>query len=311
MRATWTILRLSLACLFLSLSAGAQTGSTGALTGTVSDSTGAVIAGAQVKATNVATGEERTVVCQENGNYTVTLLLPGSYRVEFSATGFKQAVKPVLQVNVTETARLDVQLEVGNVQEQVTVTSEAGLLQTESSTLGTVANSRAVSNLPLVNRNMEHQRGTFPNADKIYDTALNVQIDTAGGIQQFPAGGAGTPGDPEAVGTDQTDGTVTTLRGNFGVLYRMHISTKSSDGRNFGFLINPRGGNWGGAVRTMPGLLPGGSFQTPNSSPYQTGDNTKGVIVGRYAPGASLTPWMQWMPCGGCNMPVRFISVPH
>jgi len=131
----------------LSSSALGQTGSTGALTGTISDPSGAVVAGAQVKATNAATGEERTGVSQENGNYTLPLLLPGSYRVEFSATGFKQAVKPVLQVNVTETARLDVQLEVGNVQEQVTVTSEAGLLQTESSTLGTVANSVAVSNL--------------------------------------------------------------------------------------------------------------------------------------------------------------------
>lgn len=153
MRTTWIVLRLSVTCLLLSSSALGQTGSTGALTGTISDPSGAVVAGAQVKVTNAATGEERTGVSQENGNYTLPLLLPGSYRVEFSATGFKQAVKPVLQVNVTETARLDVQLEVGNVQEQVTVTSEAGLLQTESSTLGTVANSVAVSNLPLVNRN--------------------------------------------------------------------------------------------------------------------------------------------------------------
>ena len=148
---------LSLSLVFLLLSspalALAQTGSTGALTGTVSDPNGAFVARAQIKVTNAATGEERTVVSQENGNYTVPLLLPGSYRVEFSATGFKQAVKEVLQINVTETARLDVQLEVGNVQEQVTVTAEASLLQTESNTLGTVANSRAVSNLPLVNRN--------------------------------------------------------------------------------------------------------------------------------------------------------------
>ncbi|MGH9873098.1 MAG: carboxypeptidase regulatory-like domain-containing protein [Pyrinomonadaceae bacterium] len=153
MRTTSIIIRLSLMFLVLSLPALAQTGSTGALTGTVSDSTGAVVAGAQVKVTNAATGEDRTVVSRDNGDYTIPLLLPGSYRIEFSATGFKLAVKPVLQINVTETARFDVQLEVGNVQEQVTVTSEAALLQTESSTLGTVANSRAVSNLPLVNRN--------------------------------------------------------------------------------------------------------------------------------------------------------------
>ncbi|MGI8731979.1 MAG: carboxypeptidase regulatory-like domain-containing protein, partial [Pyrinomonadaceae bacterium] len=151
MRTTRTILGLCLAFLLSSLAAIAQTGSTGALTGTVSDSTGAVVAGAQVKVTNAATGEDRTVVSQENGNYTVPLLLPGSYRAEFSATGFKQSVKPVLQINVTETTRFDVQLEVGNVQEQVTVTSEAGLLQTESSALGRVVTN--VSNMPLSTRN--------------------------------------------------------------------------------------------------------------------------------------------------------------
>jgi hypothetical protein len=131
----------------------AQTASTGALTGTVSDPNAAAVSGAQVKVTNEATGEERTVVSQGNGNYTVPLLLPGSYRLEFSATGFKKSVKSDLQVNVTETARLDIQLEVGSVQEVVTVTSEAELLQTESSALGRVADSTTVSNLPLVTRN--------------------------------------------------------------------------------------------------------------------------------------------------------------
>ncbi|MGH9941776.1 MAG: carboxypeptidase regulatory-like domain-containing protein, partial [Pyrinomonadaceae bacterium] len=153
MRTTLNILRLSLACLLLSLPALAQTASTGALTGEVTDPSGAVVAGIRITLTNEATGEKREVTAQENGNYVVPLLLPGSYRVEFSATGFKQAVKPGLRINVTETASLNVQLEVGNVQEQVTVTSEAQLLQTESSTLGRVADSAVVSNLPLVNRN--------------------------------------------------------------------------------------------------------------------------------------------------------------
>jgi hypothetical protein len=132
---------------------GAQTGNTGALTGVVSDTNGAIVSGAQIKVTNEATGEERTVVTSETGSYTVPVLLPGSYRVEFSATGFKKSIKPALRVNVTETTRLDVQLEVGSVAEQVTVTSDATLLQTESSALGRVADSTIVSNLPLVTRN--------------------------------------------------------------------------------------------------------------------------------------------------------------
>jgi Carboxypeptidase regulatory-like domain len=149
--------RLAVACVSLLLSfvslASAQTASTGALTGTVTDATGAAIRGVQVKLTNEATGEVRTVVAQQSGSYIVPLLLPGTYRVEFSGTGFKQSVKPGLRINVTETAKLDIQLEPGAVEETVTVTSEAQLLQTESAALGRVADQVLVTNLPLVSRN--------------------------------------------------------------------------------------------------------------------------------------------------------------
>ncbi len=131
----------------------AQTASTGALTGTVTDSSGAVLPAVRVTATNEATGEARTVVSQQSGTYVVPLLLPGAYRVEFSAKSFKLAVKQGLRINVTETAKLDVELEPGTVQETVTVTSEAQLLQTESSALGRVTDQVLVSNLPLVTRN--------------------------------------------------------------------------------------------------------------------------------------------------------------
>jgi len=146
-------LKISLACLIFAVAGLAQNASTGALTGTVSDSNGAVVAGARVKVTNEATGVERSLVTSETGSYTVPLLSPGSYRLEFSSTGFKKSVKTGLQINVTETARFDVRFEVGAVTEEITVTSEAELLQTESSGLGRVADSVVVSNLPLVTRN--------------------------------------------------------------------------------------------------------------------------------------------------------------
>ena len=147
------IVGLILSSLLLIVPALAQTANTGALTGIVTDANGAIVSGAQVRVISEATGEERTVVANEAGNYTVPLLLPGSYRVEFTGTGFKKSVKSALQISVTETTRLDVQLEVGSVQEQVTVTSQAELLQTESSALGRVVDSTGISNLPLVTRN--------------------------------------------------------------------------------------------------------------------------------------------------------------
>ncbi len=150
---TIQIFCISVLCLIIVVTSSAQTAGTGAVTGTASDANGAAVAGAQVKVTNERTGEERTVVTSENGGYTVPLLSPGFYRIEFTAKGFKKSVKTGLQVNVTETARFDVRFEVGSVNEQVNVTADASVLQTESSALGRVADSTVVSNLPLVTRN--------------------------------------------------------------------------------------------------------------------------------------------------------------
>ena len=141
----------------LSLSVGltilAQTAGTGALTGTITDPQGGLISAVDITVTNETTGERRSVVSHGSGDYSVPQLLPGSYRLEFAKSGFKTAVKSGLRVNVTETSRLDVQLEVGQVSESVDVTSEAEILQTESAALGRVADQTVVSNLPLVTRN--------------------------------------------------------------------------------------------------------------------------------------------------------------
>jgi hypothetical protein len=154
-----------------------------------------------------------------------------------------------------------------------------------------------------------HQRGTFPNADKVYDSATGVQIDTADGIAQLPLA-AGTTNDAWTVGVDATDGSSQTLTGNYGILYKVHLNTKSSDSRKLGFLVNPRGGTWGGAIWPVPGLTPGGRFLIPAGS-SSLGDNSKGALAGKYEPGSSFTFWMQFMPTGGSSLPLRFVAVPH
>src|SRR5581483_1492795 len=131
----------------------AQTASTGALSGTVTDTGGAVVTDAQVVVTNEVTGEARTVTTQQNGAFLVPLLQPGSYRIEVVKSGFKKAMKSELKVSVTETTRFDVKLEVGQTEAVVTVSANAELLQTESSTLGRVTDRQLISDLPLVTRN--------------------------------------------------------------------------------------------------------------------------------------------------------------
>lgn len=155
-----------------------------------------------------------------------------------------------------------------------------------------------------------HQRGTFPNADKVYDTAQGVWIDSTQGVMQLPLA-ANTVNDPNAQGVDKTDGTAQNLAGNYGVLYRMHLNIKAPDSKKIGFLMNPRGGTWGGAANTMPGIFTGGKFLIPPDTGYSV-DNTKGAVSAKYDPGTGgLSIWMQWMPTSASNLPLRFIAAPY
>ena len=137
----------------------AQTASTGALMGTVTDASGAVIPDVQLKITNVETGEARTVLSRDNGNYLVPLLPPGSYRVQASKTDFKTEVLTGIHVNVTETQALNVRLEIGALTESVTVEAAAEQLQTGTSALGQVTSDRTIEALPLVDRNFTQIMG--------------------------------------------------------------------------------------------------------------------------------------------------------
>jgi hypothetical protein len=133
--------------------AWAQSGSTAALTGRVSDPTGAVLPGVTVVATSAATNQTRTVVAAEDGVYRIPLLEPGTYRVRFSAGGFKTAEVMSVNLVVTETTVLNQTLEVGAQGEAITVEATAEAIQTATSTLGTTVSGAVITNLPLPARN--------------------------------------------------------------------------------------------------------------------------------------------------------------
>ncbi len=134
-------------------SALAQTAATGALTGTITDPSGAVIPGVKVIVVHTATSNERQTTTDSAGVYRIPLLLPGVYSAEFSAAGFKTQSRPNIVINVTETHALNVAMEVGAVNESVTVAEGAELVQPESSTLGRVVGNLTVRTLPLTTRN--------------------------------------------------------------------------------------------------------------------------------------------------------------
>ncbi len=146
----WTI---RLLCL-VSFAAGAYAQSGNAtLNGTVADATGAVVPNVHVKVTNTATGVSRIVDTTSAGLYVVTPLIPGDYKIETTAAGFKTEVVNDVKLVIDEVARVDIKLEVGSASQTMTVTGEAvALLQTTESSVGFVVQSQQVTELPLNGR---------------------------------------------------------------------------------------------------------------------------------------------------------------
>jgi hypothetical protein len=161
----------------------AQTAGTGALTGIVTDVSGAVVADADIGAVSESTGERRTTVSRSNGIYLVPLLPPGSYRVSVSKTGFKLWVNSGIPVHVTETATLNVKLQVGSVKETVEVTGQEEQLQTESSAAGHVTDERIVEGMPLVTRNFTQIIGL--------SAGVSAEVTNAGELGRGSGGGGG------------------------------------------------------------------------------------------------------------------------
>ena len=131
----------------------AQT-SYGSIAGTVTDASGAAIADAQVTITNAASGEKREQPTGADGLYNFVNLIPGIYRVEAEKTGFKRVVRPDVIVQVEQTVRIDLTLQVGEASQTIEVTGETPLLQPETSSLGQVIEGRKIAELPLNGRNV-------------------------------------------------------------------------------------------------------------------------------------------------------------
>ena len=134
-------------------SAMAQSADTGALTGTIKDPSGSVIRGAQIEATNVAIAQTRSALSGDNGSYRIALLPPGKYSVKVSMSGFQTAEFSSVTINVTETAVLNCTMQIGMPSETVKVAADAEILQTATSTLGTLVDAEKVTALPLTTRN--------------------------------------------------------------------------------------------------------------------------------------------------------------
>lgn len=146
------LLGCALACLLLT-GLCLATGATGSLVGNVTDASGAVIPGAAITATNQATGIARSTVSSGAGDYDIVILQPGSYKVVVSKPGFRTLTFDEVNLDVDQIIRVDAQLEVEAKTEQVNVTDEVPLLESENTTVGAVVERQSISGLPLNERN--------------------------------------------------------------------------------------------------------------------------------------------------------------
>ncbi|MFB3903754.1 MAG: carboxypeptidase regulatory-like domain-containing protein [Acidobacteriota bacterium] len=117
--------------------------------GRISDSTGGVIPGAEIKATNLMTGTSAEALTNDEGNYQILYLVPGKYRVLVTMSGFKQHIREDIELRVADALRVDAVLEVGEVSETIVVSGQTAVLESTSASLGQVLDARRMQELPI------------------------------------------------------------------------------------------------------------------------------------------------------------------
>jgi carboxypeptidase family protein len=182
-----------------------QTAATGTVVGTVIDPGGAAVPDATVTLQNKATNNQANQITNSAGYYTFANVAPGNYRVTIKKDGFRSATVEDLKVEVAKSFNVDVKLEIGQVTESVTVTTEARVeLQTTDAQMGDVVGGTTLVRLPTLQRDASElltlQPGTTP-----YDTPANGGFGNNGGTV------AGARSDQNSIsldGIDITDNTV-------------------------------------------------------------------------------------------------------
>ncbi len=168
----WILALFLLAALVLAIPLGAQD-VTASITGNVTDASGAAIVGATVVARDLDRGTAYSTATDAAGFYNLARLPGSRYEVKVTNAGFEASVQPSVELVINQVAKLDFQLKVGNVNQTVEVTSAAPILQTETTTLGTVLQSDAITSLPLETRNYNQLTLLIPGAVTTSPGAFN------------------------------------------------------------------------------------------------------------------------------------------
>jgi len=155
---------------FVAISAGAQ-GQASAVQGRVVDESGAALPGVTVVVTHTGSGVFRQVVSNGDGSYFLTGIVPGPYRITAELSGFRKYERSDLLLTVGNTATLDITLAVGALEENVTVTGEAPLVDITSKQIGANIGQAELGALPIMNKDWMYAVGLTPGIQVASSTA--------------------------------------------------------------------------------------------------------------------------------------------
>jgi hypothetical protein len=158
----------------------AQSSTTGNITGTVRDPQGATVPKAEVTAVDAKTGVSRTVTATEDGFYNITSLPAGMYTVSTAPTGFKKTVAENIELHVNENKTVNLDVQVGQVTETVTITSEQAPVEVRSGEVSSLVSEKQVTELPLNGRNYAQLALMVPGVSPVTQAGAGGAFATRG-----------------------------------------------------------------------------------------------------------------------------------
>jgi Carboxypeptidase regulatory-like domain len=227
-------------CLTFPVLLSAQ-GTGGRIVGRVSDASGAVLSGAKVTLVNEGTGTTRDAKSNDSGDYDFVEVPVGNYRLEFDLAGFKKNVRRGVTLDINQVITLNMTMQVGATQEVVDVTSEAPLVETTSTQLGTVVNDRAIVQLPLNERDTYQFLSLQPGVQSQVGADLYYGGSSTGSVSVN--GGRGRANNFSVNGGDANDmfANLPTVQPSPDSVEEFRILTNGFDaeyGRNSGSVVN-------------------------------------------------------------------------
>jgi hypothetical protein len=240
-RTRWYVVCLAVAVSLSIPAVMSAQGTSGRIVGRVADPTGAVLAGAKVTLVNEATNVSRDATTNAGGDYDFIEVAVGTYRLEFDLHGFKKNVRRDVVLDINQVLTLNTTLQLGAAQEVVDVTSEAPLVETTSTQLGTVVNDRAMVQLPLNERDTYQFLSLQPGVQSQVGADLYYGGGSTGSVSVN--GGRGRANNFSVNGGDANDifANLPTVQPSPDSVEEFRILTNGFDaeyGRNSGSVVN-------------------------------------------------------------------------